>query len=259
MSHDMPLLDVNVYLDRWPFRRLNGDAPDGLVDLLKKLGIAEAWAGSFDAVLYKDLGGVNARLAETCSEYADILIPFGAVNPTLPDWEEDLRRCAEDYAMPGIRLHPNYHGYSLTDSKFAALLKEGAARGLIVQIAVLMEDERMMHPLVRVPNVDVAPLAGVLEQAPGVQVVLLNALQYVNGARATALSQAGNVYFDIATVEGVAGVAKALTYLPLERVLFGSHSPLFYLESAVLKLHEAELNDSQSDAIRFLNARRLRN
>ena len=45
------MIDTNVYLSRWPFRRLPLDETPALVAKLHEQGVEQAWAGSFDAVL----------------------------------------------------------------------------------------------------------------------------------------------------------------------------------------------------------------
>ena len=231
------MIDTNVYLSRWPFRRLPADETPELVARLRRAGITQAWAGSFDALLHKDIGGVNARLADECRRRGEgLLIPFGTVNPSLPDWEEDLRRCHEEHRMPGIRLHPNYHGYGLDDAAFARLLAMAAERRLLLQVALRMEDVRTQHPLVRVPDLDPAPLSKL--SVPGSRLMVLN----------TSRAPAG-LAFDIAMIERAGGVAQVGT----ERACFGSYSPFFILEAALLKLKESAVDVSVLDA----NARRL--
>jgi uncharacterized protein len=253
-----PIIDTNVYLSRWPTRRLRDDETAKLVEKLKSRGVVEAWAGSFDALLHKDIAAVNKRLADDCAANTAIkLVPFGSINPMLPGWEEDLRRCAEDHKMPGIRLHPNYHDYKLDDPIFATILKAATERKLIVSLALVMEDERMMHPNFRVPNVDAKPLAKVVEQTPGVRLQLLNALKTMRGEPLAAVVQAGQVFVEIAMQEGAAGIETLLKSVPLDRILFGSLSPLFYFEAAELKLQESALATPQVRAIAEENARRL--
>jgi predicted TIM-barrel fold metal-dependent hydrolase len=252
------LVDVNVNLSRWPLRRLPCDQTEALVEKLRSHGVTQAWAGSFDALLHRDLPGANARLASDCRRHGPtLLLPFGSIDPTQPDWEAELRHCAETHRMPGIRLHPNYHGYRLDDARFAQLLKRAAERGLIVQLALVMEDERMMHPLWRVEPVEPAPLAQVVRQTPGLRLVLINALRTLRGTALQKLIEAGNVCVEISMLEGVGGIQNLLQRTPVDRVLFGSHAPLFYFESAELKLRESPLTPAQLALIRCGNARRL--
>ena len=247
------MIDTNVHLSRWPFRRLIGDETPELVALLKKRNVRQAWVGSFDAILHKDIGGVNARLAADCGKDG-FLVPFGAINPRLPDWQEDLRRCHEVYRMPGIRLHPNYHGYTLADPEFAEVLRRAAAAGMIVQLATQMEDDRTQYPLLRIPRVNLAPLPEIVAGVPSLRLVVLNAARDPLRQKIVA---AGNVYFDIAMVEGVGGVGVLASEVSPQRVVFGSHFPLFYLQSAALKIKEAGFNAADEKAILEDNARRL--
>lgn len=252
------IVDVNANLSRWPFRRTPCDELPRLVATYRKHGVGQAWVGSLDGLFHRDIGGVNLRLAEACRQERSVeLVPFGSINPMLPDWQEDVRRCAEDYRMPGIRLHPSYHGYRLDDPVFAQLLDLAAQRRLIVQLVVRMDDIRVQHPLMRIADVDTKPLAGLVKARPGLRLVVLNGLATLRGAQLKPLAAMERVWFEIAMREGVGGVASLLGEVPASRVLFGSHLPLFPLESALLKMQESELTNSQRQAIEHENAEHL--
>lgn len=250
------LVDTNIALGQWPFRREPIPDTASLVAKLREHQVAEAWAGSYEALLHKDITSVNARLAEECARHPGWLVPIGALNPKLPGWEEDLRRIAEVHHMPGLRLHPNYHGYSLDDPVFERVLRLARERELLVQIAVILEEERTIHPLVNVPATQLAPLSAVLAKVPGVRLQLLNAFRTLRGLTALSLASLG-VSFEIAMLEGVNGVATLLETLPGDRLCFGSHAPFFYFESAKLKLRESILSEAQLAAVSRDNAARL--
>jgi predicted TIM-barrel fold metal-dependent hydrolase len=252
------VIDVNVNLSRWPFRRLAGDEPAELVARLRKHGVVEAWAGSFDGIFHKDISSANARLAKECRTYGGgLLFPFGSVNPKLPDWREDLRRCREEHRMPGIRLHPNYHGYKLDDPDFRELLRLAAAQKLVVQISVCMEDERTQHPLMRVGPVDLAPLAEEVEGMAQLRLVILNCYPTFRLEALRKLRSAAEICFDFAMIERIGAVSRLAEEISFPRVVFGSNAPLYYFESALLKVRESGLTEAQARMVYTENARRL--
>jgi predicted TIM-barrel fold metal-dependent hydrolase len=250
------MIDTNVTLFQWPFRRLRADDPAVLAEKLQAMGVQQAWASSFEGLLHRDVTAVNSRLAAAARAHP-VFLPFGCVNPMLPDWEEDLRRCREEHGMAGVRLFPNYHSYKLDDPAAVRLFQLAAEHRLLVQIPLVMEDERTQHPLLRVPPVEILGLPPLLRDVKGLRVQLLNAFRSVRLEELKRLVPAGEVYFEIAMLEAVGGVSHLLEQAPLERVLFGSHAPLFYFESAQLKLKESALSAEQRTAIVETNARRL--
>lgn len=251
------LIDTNVWLGHWPTRRSWAETPAQLVAKLRSHGVTAAWAGSFDGALHSDVAGANSRLAAACArEGGGILQPFGTVNPTLPDWEDDVRRCHEVHRMAGLRLLPGYHGYALDDARFARLLDLATQRRLLVQIALTMEDDRSQNPAFTAAPVQAPPLADLAEKNPAARVMLLNATSRVFAvAPLLARLAAAGVLVETATLEGVAGIESLLARAPGLRVAFGSHAPYFYFESALLKLSESALTPAQLAAIRSGHAR----
>lgn len=246
------IVDTNVSLFHWPFRRLPLDDVELLVEKYRSLGINQAWAGTFEGVLHRDVASANQRLTDACLKYPE-LVPIGSINPELPGWEEDLKRCHQKHSMPGIRLHPNYHGYTLDDPRFAKLLSLATKAELFVQIAATLEDTRTQHPQLQVPDVDLAPLADVVKRVPGARVQLLNFRP--RGAAFEQLVKTTDVMFDTARVDGTDGIPKLVEALPRGRVLFGTHAPFLIPEAALIRVHESGwLDDSALRAVYAGNA-----
>src|SRR5262245_42152191 len=263
------IVDTNVHLFDWPFRKLKYAGAKALVAKLCWHRIRQAWAGSYEGLLHKNLDGVNARLAAACrADGAGVLLPVGTVNPALPDWEADLRRCQEQYRMPVIRLYPSYHNYTLQRPEVARLLHLAQERGLMVQVVVRMEDPRVQLPVTRTPAADVTGLPELLAALPNLKVQLLNAFnatEPLRGQVGRRLIEQTRVTIDFSHVEGQGGLGKLIAGdreggrppLPVERIFFGSHAPYFPCESAVSKLFESPLSRPDLEKVMHGNAERF--
>jgi uncharacterized protein len=263
-SGEQALIDTNIHLFPYPFRELKYGETEVLLAKLKKHNVTAAWAGSFYALFHKNIDRINASLAEECRTKGEgILHPFGTVNPVFPDWGEDLRRCHEQHEMPGIRLYPGYHGYTLDNDHFIRLVQEASARDLLIQIAIDIQDERMQHPRVDVEAVDVRPLTNLLKNLPDSRVQLINPFRHVRGERLQAMVEETGVSFEISNLDHTAAIELILkgehpyvngVSISADRLLFGSHMPYFPLENALFKFMESDLSADEAESIMYRNA-----
>ena len=181
------------------------------------------------------------------------MVPVGSINLALPGWPDDLQRCAGEHQMKVIRLHPNYHGYTLLGTEFTELLQLAQDASLIVQIVVAMEDGRTQHPQLQVPDTDVQPLLTLKNEYPNVRIQLLN--HRLRSPLLTQLAGLPNIYFDTARVDGTDAVPQLVKAVPKGRVLYGSHAPLLIPEAAMIRVHESgRLVDEQLRAVYTDNA-----
>ena len=254
-SQPLEIVDTNISLFHWPFRRLPLDQTAKLIKKLRTLGVTRAWAGSFEAILHRDLAGVNGRLARECQPHRE-LVPIGTVNPLLPGWENDLRQCFGKHGMPAVRVYPNYHGYTLQEPRFVQLLEKVTAAGRFLQLASMMEDTRTQHVQHQVADVDLDPLPALLGRLGRARVQILN--WRPRAALLEELAKTPGIFFDTARAEGTDGVPRLVEKVGKDRVMFGSHAPFLIPEAALIRVHESSrLSESSLRTVLAANARRL--
>ena len=130
--------------------------------------------------------------------------------------------------------------------------------GLIVQLVVSMEDVRTQGPLMRVPPVDLSALPRGDQARTAARLVLLNWRPAIESQNS--YSRWRTPEQSILTSPWWKGLKESRglwSSCPPSRVLFGSNYPLFYFESAVLKMQESGLSESREQALFEGNARRL--
>lgn len=69
--------------------------------------------------------------------------------------------------------------------------------------------------------------------------------------------EADNLLFDIAFAEWMYTMGEMRSVVPVDRIFFGSHTPMLTTRSAVMKLMDSTLEDQEKDAIGRENAMRF--
>lgn len=253
------IIDVNCHLGSWPFRKLANNNAEGLLRLMDSHGVTQACVGAYEGLFYRDCGQANRDLRERIAGYEDRLLPWATINPAFPGWEEDLCEAIEA-GMLGIRLFPNYHGYTLQDTCVKALLAhlcEIRPSPPPVAIYHKFVDERLHHWACRVPSVEMETgLMPLVECFPAVPLLLCGCSLPQAQALANIIRSA-QIWLEISRLEGVEALRGLMDTIGLEHIVFGSHAPYFYMAAAQLKIAEAGLTEQEREAIFYQNALQL--
>lgn len=246
------ILDLNVYIGTWPFRRLRRAGAANVRRLMARIGISRALAAPLQAVFYKDcLEGVQ-EMMEGIGAAGDLL-PLAMVNPRFPGWERDLRTMVEEWGCVACGLIPHYHGYRVYDSCATALCRKLQELRLPALLFVRLQDERSHHWCMQVPPLAVDDLLYLLKAFPDLPLAICNANLPVEGV-ALAPALADRAATLLTTAYKSLKLPQMVERLGVQHLAFATGMPLHYPESALFQVRDAGLSDAERQALLWDNA-----
>ncbi len=190
----------------------------------------------------------NRAVFEAAQRYPDRIIGFGWANPRLglEAAFEAVRRCLEEYGLPGVKLNGAQDDYFIDDEEMALpVIERIADAGGVLAFHVGADAYEQTHPF------RVAKIAQRFPQTP----ILL---AHMGGAGKPSLHAAtiefarqhGNMYL-IGSAARSRDILRAIDALGAERVCYGSDTPfaLMHVELARYRALLRDLDDRDRDMV----------
>lgn len=253
------MIDVNVFLGAYPWRRIPGTAPEAVLAAMDRVGIETAWVTHLPSLFWKDPAEGNGWLYDQALRMHRFrAVPV--VHPGLPRWEDDLRE-AVDRGAVAVRSDPGVLGLAPAGAEMLRLIAAAAALGMPVLAAVRLEDGRGRHPLDLAPELPPWAVRQWLRHEPTARVVITHAdrgfIEEVHYGSTPA--ESARVWWDISWVWGPPDdhLAHLLATMGALRFLFGTGQPLRLPETPVARLDLLALKSGERDQITAGNAATL--
>ena len=149
---------------------------------------------------------------------------------------------------------PGYHDYPCLSADAAALVETLEVRDMVLIVQIRIADERTHHRLCQIPSTPVSDIIELAGRSPKLSIVAMCAQfqEAVEIAKSTS-----NVSFDLSHIEKMRTLPSFLRQVPVERVMFGSHTPFLTLRSAKMKLMAPGISEVDRRKIACENARRI--
>ena len=248
--------DLNAFVGEWPFRRLPDTTPQALEARLRRAGVERAFVSPLETLLHADPQPANRVWGRLLADQ-----PFfrfvAVVNPSLPNGDATPVVCQDEMKAIALRLLPNYHGYELKDERVDNLAHIAGERRLPVIVQLRMQDRRSMHPLAPVPDVDWRGVLALGRRHPDLPLIVAGAKWAEAHELCREAKELSHFYLEISHLEYADGLRRFVDAWGTERLLFGTHAPLFVPAAAQLKIETARLSHEERHALVQGNAKRL--
>lgn len=250
------MIDVNVFVGAYPWRRVPGTSPELLLAAMDRVGIGTAWVSHLPSLFWKDPAEGNPWLYELGRRFPR-LRPVPVIHPGLPHWESDLA-LAREQQVPAVRADPGQLGLAPLGGDMLRLVEACGSAGVPLLAAVRLEDIRGRHPLDTAPELAPWTVRGWLRHDPRVRIVMTHAdrgfIEEVHFGSTEA--ESGRVWWDISWVWGPPDdhLALLLATMGPKRFLFGSGQPLRLPETPVARLDLLDLSPEARGLIEAGNA-----
>lgn len=248
------IIDINAYTGHWPSHPVEG-ALDSVRASLREYGVERMCVSPLDAAWCRNPHRFNDSLY-AASVVTDDVWPVPVLDPTIATWRAELERSRAQPRVRLVKLLPAYCGYDLdfASELFTALARAGL--GVIVQTR--LEDPRRQHPLAQVPDVPAAEIAEAAKRHPDLLIIIGGPRTGEVRALKDRILELPNLYADVSQSDGMDAVKVLVEDGLRDKLLFGSHAPLFIPYSAISRV-VTDLSDDDAAAILGENAGRIVN
>lgn len=239
-------VDVSAFLGRYPWRKVSGGSPHGLLEAMDRCAIDQAWISNSSAVFWKDPSDGNAVLYLAAAQN-DRFRPVPAIHPGIPDWERTLDE-AKQRGAPAVRADAVFYGLDPVGSSMRALAEACADRSMPIMMAVKLEDIRQRHSLDRAPELTSASVRTLIRSHPRLRLITTHAdREFVEQVHfGSTPEEAVRMLWDICWIWGPPEdhLELLLRTVGLDRFAFGTGMPLRIPETSVAKLDLLNLSDA---------------
>ena len=246
------IVDINAWTGHW-----GSLPPAGQVETVRaalhQIGVERICLAPLHAVWCHNPHPCNDQVYQAARQWEDI-DPVPLLDPTIATWHQELERARAQPRLRLVKLAPAYGSYELeaADELFEAL----AAAGLVAMGQVRLEDPRRQHPLAQVPDLAPESVVEAARRHPDLKLIIGGAASQGLRALSEDLRCLSNLYADVSQADGLDSVRLLVEEGLGEKLLFGSHAPLFTPLAALARV-VADLEDEAAGDILRRNARRI--
>ena len=248
----MAVVDVNAWVGSWSSQSVNAGAA-AVRGMLKSAGVDRIFMAPLDAAWAQNPHLANDLAYDAAERWADVH-PVPVIDPTVPTWKGEVDRAQRHAGVRLVKWLPAYAGYELEAADECAQALTEADLSLMVQTRI--EDPRRQHPLAQVPDVPAPAVADLARRHPDLTVVIGGAPGSAIVDQSDSCRDIENLYFDVSQVDGMDSLMLLTNRGMRDRLLFGSHAPLFVPLAGIARV-AVDLDDADAAAILGGNAEEI--